>query len=98
MNQNTAKQNIRKDQIAAIVTTLPIVYWGLVFWIIKDVYKYAVVGAIFEFLWFPMLLALFTIPIISAILWAKEKWSFRTLYPLCIALCLAYIILGLFGN
>jgi cytochrome bd-type quinol oxidase subunit 2 len=54
-----------------------------IFWITaknSDVYDNALKGAIFEILWLPMLAALLILPLISLILWRKEKFSARSLY------------------
>ena len=54
-----------------------------VFWCLSqiiNVYSFALLGAIFEILWLPMLAALFFLPIISLVLWVKEKFNVRSLY------------------
>lgn len=45
-----------------------------------NVYQFSIVGALFEFLWLPMLMLLFSVPIISFVFWVKEKFNFRTFY------------------
>lgn len=45
-----------------------------------NVYRYALVGAIFEFLWLPWLGMLFILPILSFIFWMREKYSIRSLH------------------
>jgi hypothetical protein len=61
--------------ISAILVSL---FW----WMTKtvDVYKSAIVGAIFEILWLPMLALLFILPVISLIFWRKEIFSVRSLF------------------
>jgi hypothetical protein len=45
-----------------------------------DIYHFALVGAIFEFLWLFMLLGLFALPVISLVFLFRGKFSFRSLY------------------
>jgi len=45
-----------------------------------NVYRFALVGAIFEILWLPALAMLFLLPIASLILLIKEKVNIRSLY------------------
>ena len=97
MELNKEASNKRRGLILAGFTFLPVIYWALSVWFIKDVYKYAIVGAIYELLWLPMIILLFGIPIISASLWANEKWSFKTTYPFCIIVTI-YLILRVILN
>ncbi len=67
--------------IGKIVLTLSIlvsVFWYLVNLI--DVYQIAVVGAIFELLWLPMIAMLFILPIFSIVYLVKEKFSVKSFY------------------
>lgn len=58
-----------------------------------DVYKIAVVGAVFEILWLPMILLLFILPILSIIYWAQEKFSARSVFLYAILISITAIIL-----
>ena len=40
-----------------------------------DVYRYAVVGAIFEFLWLPIILTIILMPFASFYLWIRDKFK-----------------------
>ncbi len=40
-----------------------------------NVYRYAIVGAIFEILWLPMILTIILIPITSLYLWYKDEFQ-----------------------
>jgi hypothetical protein len=54
-----------------------------VFWYIGqtvNVYYFAVVGAIFEILWLPMIALLIVLPIFSFIYLVKEKFNLKSLY------------------
>jgi hypothetical protein len=74
MKVNIAPFNILKtSEIVFILSIIVSGYWWLGQGI--NVYSFAFVGAIFEILWFPVLLMLFVLPIISMILLIKEKFS-----------------------
>lgn len=52
------------------------------FWIlgqILNIYHFSLVGAIFEILWLPCIILIFTIPLISLILLIKEKFNVLSL-------------------
>jgi predicted neutral ceramidase superfamily lipid hydrolase len=61
--------------VSAILVSL---FW----WLTKtvDIYKNAIVGAIFEILWLPMLALLFILPVISLFFWRKDKFSVQSLF------------------
>lgn len=55
----------------------------VLFWVITNmmpVYRYVVLGAIYELLWLPMIALIFTMPVFSFISWLKEKFVFKSLY------------------
>ncbi|RYF94765.1 MAG: hypothetical protein EOO02_23515 [Chitinophagaceae bacterium] len=45
-----------------------------------NVYEYAIVGAIFELLWLPILIGLVLLPIISIVFLIREGFSLKSLY------------------
>ena len=54
-----------------------------IIWILgrtTNVYQFALVGAIFEMLWLPLLGVGFILPVISFVLWAKDKFNFKSLH------------------
>jgi hypothetical protein len=66
MNENlTPFKNSRTGKIVFILSIIVSGFW----WLgqVINVYNIALVGAIFELLWLPMLAMLFTLPIISLI-------------------------------
>ena len=68
---------------------------GFIFWILGktiDVYKYILVGAIFEILWLPMLVGLFIIPTLSLWLLFKEKWTIHSLNIYTLLMAVATIL------
>lgn len=58
-----------------------------------DVYRYALVGGIFEFIWFPSLLILFVLPVPVFIYWHKEKYSISSPHLYSIMLLIATFFL-----
>jgi len=63
-----------------------------------NVYRFAILGAIFELLWLPVLGMLFLLPIISLVLLVKERVSLRSLYISSILIVLATIFFMNFGK
>ena len=54
-----------------------------IFWILGNVfniYKSAIVGAIFEIIWLPVIVLTGAILVISVVKWAREKFDIRSLY------------------
>jgi hypothetical protein len=73
---------MKKEVIVGVGT-----FFLAVFWIVAkhvNVYHYAVIGAIFEILWLPMLLVLAIMPGLSFYFWRGEHWRFTSLYPYCL--------------
>ena len=60
-----------------VVSLIVFLYYFVGYVILADVYKFAVVGAIYELLWLPMLLSLVVIPIASILILINRntrKW------------------------
>lgn len=52
------------------------------FWILGnlfDVYQFAVTGAVFEILWLPVLALTFILPVVTIVLFIKDKFNFKSL-------------------
>ncbi|KYG77155.1 hypothetical protein [Roseivirga echinicomitans] len=69
---------LKTAKIIFILSILTAIFWCLGQFV--DVYYFAVVGAIFEILWLPMIAMLFVLPIFSLVLWAKEKFNPKSLH------------------
>lgn len=55
------------------------------FWFISlsrqlNIYRYALVGSIFEALWLPVIILTCLLPLISLVFWVQEKFNHRSLY------------------
>jgi len=67
----------------------------VLYWITANtfnVYSFALVGALFEILWLPMLLMLFGLPLICFVFWVREKFKLRSVYLLLFLTMLALAI------
>lgn len=77
---------MEKDRIILQNPTLPKIVFGFsgavaIFWsvtLFTDVYHFAVVGAIYEILWLPMILLVYILPFVSLILWILEKFNTKS--------------------
>lgn len=68
-----------KNKALLLVTSMLIL--TILFWLVAntiDVYEYAVVGAIFEMAWFPVILATFALPLVSLIFFFKDGKSIKS--------------------
>jgi hypothetical protein len=96
INLKFMKENLtpfKNSRISKIVFILSIIVSG--FWLLGqviNVYRFALVGAIFEILWLPAIAMLFALPIISLILMVKEKVNVRSLYIYSILIGVATIL------
>ena len=97
MKTNLAAFNISiTSLIVFIMSILVSGFW----WLgqVINVYRFDLVGAIFEILWLPVLAMLFILPIISLILWVKEKFNLGSLYLYSILIVVATILLMIFSK
>ena len=58
-----------------------------------NVYKFALGGAVYEILWLPAIICLFTIPLISLWLLLKQKFSFKSYYLYSAVICVIALLL-----
>lgn len=94
--ENTSS-NFKNSGISKILLTIGIVIF--IFWFLgqhTDIYRYAFIGAIFEFLWLFMLIALFVLPILSIIFWIKEKFNPRSFYLYTLIITVTTIVFLIF--
>lgn len=69
--------NTKKSKIIFLLSLLVSAIWVLGRSI--NIYQFAVVGAIFEMLWLPVLALIPILTVISIIFWIKDKLNFRSL-------------------
>ena len=75
-NQSTFHNSIHNKRV------LVISFFAALFWIIGntiDVYQFAITGAFYELLSFPMLALIIFLPIISIVLVIKDKFNRRSM-------------------
>lgn len=89
-------KNTRTSKIVFILSIVASGYWWLVQGI--NVYSSAIVGAIFEIMWLPVLAMLFLLPIFSLIFLLKEKINVRSLYIYSILINVATICFMIFSE
>ena len=97
MKENpTPFKNSKTSKIVFILSIIVSGYW----WLAKgiNVYSNALVGAIFELLWLPVLGMLFLLPIIALIFLVKERLNLRSLYIYSILIGMATIFFIVFGK
>ena len=66
---NQTTRLFKGSVIVFVLTIIVTLYWYLP--LLISVYRFPVIGAIYEILWVFMILGLFALPVISFIFWAK---------------------------
>ena len=69
---------INRSRVIFALTITVSLYWFLP--LLINVYRFPLIGAIYEILWIFMIVALFALPVLTLISWAKIKFDFRSLY------------------
>jgi hypothetical protein len=89
-------KNTSRSKLIFLLSIVVSGYW----WLTKgiNVYSNAIVGAIFEILWLPVLGMLFLLPIISLVLLVKERVDVRSLYIYSIFIGITTIYFMIFGE
>lgn len=75
-------------------------FFAVTFWIVSqnvDVYRYAIVGAIFELFWLPIIASLLLMPFVSIFFWYKDKFKKKSKFVYLLFVSLLSIILALFA-
>jgi hypothetical protein len=96
MKENLTPFKNSKTNIIVFVLSVSVSGFWLLAQVI-NVYRFALVGAIFEILWLPSIVLLYALPVISLILLVKEKVNIRSLYIYSILVGLATILLIYLG-
>ena len=78
MPNSTAYKISKTSKIIFGLSIFVFAFWTLA-WVI-NIYDIAIVGAIFEFLWFPITALMFLLPILAIYFLIKEGINFRSLY------------------
>jgi|SRR5690554_61346 len=91
-----SRHKSKTSKIIFILSILTAVYWCFVMFV--DVYRFVVVGAIYELAWLPMLLCVYSLPIVSFIFFYKEKFSLRSLNLFAFLISVATLLFVLLSN
>ena len=65
-------------------------------WMVRNninVYKVPLVGAIYELIWLPLIVCLFSLPIVSLIYWKKDGFKLKSKFLYLILLSVLTIVL-----
>ncbi len=89
-------KNTRTSKIVFLLSIIASGYWWLGHGI--NIYGSAIVGAIFEMLWLPLIGMLFLLPIFSLIFLLKEKINIRSLYLYSLLINVATICCMIFSE
>ncbi len=87
-------QTFRSGKLFLILSVSVMMYW--LFGKIFNIYRFAVVGAVYELLWIFMTVILFMLPVITFIYWRKHQFSIRSLHLYSLLTSIATILLLLF--
>ena len=89
----TTLRNIKTAKLLFALSLFVIAFYLIGYIVIGNVYRYAVVGAIYELLWLPMLLCLVVIPFFSVLVFIKNKGESRVYAALAILLIIGSFII-----
>jgi len=87
---NQTTKLLRGSVIVFALTMIVTIYMYLP--LVISVYRFPIVGAIYEILWIFMILGVFALPVISFIFWAKNKFNLRSLYFYSLIISLVSIL------
>jgi hypothetical protein len=88
---------IKNTSLWKIFLTLSIL--AFFFWLsgyIFNIYKFALIGAVFEIVWLPMLAILFFLPVAAFIFWRRDKFVIRSYFLSSITISVITMALLLF--
>ena len=85
-NQKTAK-------LLLLISLIIFAFCITIYYLVDNVYRYPVLGAIYEFMWLPSLAALVVIPILSVIVFIKNRNSARIYSVVSMLLILGCILI-----
>jgi hypothetical protein len=63
-----------------------------------NVYSIAVLGAVYEIIWLPVILLIFTMPLISFVFWARNKFSLKSGFLLLFVLSLTLLTVSILAR
>jgi len=87
---NQAARLFKRSTVIFVLTIIVTIYWYLP--LLISVYRFPLIGAIYEILWIFMLVALFALPVVSIIFWVKNKFDLRSSYFYSLIISIASIL------
>ena len=87
---------LQKRQLILVCCSLSIAAYWISTLFIKNVYHFTLVGAVYEILWLHMLASLVAMPVLAFVLWAKEGFIIKSVYPFIILLIITLVLLLIF--
>ncbi|MAC95579.1 MAG: hypothetical protein CMC96_08755 [Flavobacteriales bacterium] len=90
----------KNDEANWFAILLLVNFLTVTFWIVSqnvDVYRFAIVGAIFELFWLPIIASLLLMPFVSIFFWYKDKFKKKSKFVYLLLVSLLSIILALFA-
>ncbi len=77
-------KSVKNARLLFATSLLVIAFYFIGYIVLGDVYKYGAVGAIYEFLWLPMLLCLVVIPAVGVLMMINNNGKSRVYAALAI--------------
>ena len=87
---NQTSRLFKRSTVIFVLTIIVTIYWYLP--LLISVYRFPVIGAIYEILWIFMLVGLFALPVVSFIFWVKNKFNLRSSYFYSLIISIASIL------
>ena len=83
--------NAKTGTIILVINVLFLAVWMVAQNI--NIYKVVLVGAIYEMIWLPLIICLFSLPIVSFIFWKKDSFNIKSKFLYLIVLAVLSITL-----
>jgi hypothetical protein len=90
------KQKVNTPLTVFVLSAATCAFWITVQFV--DVYYFAVSGALFEILWFPMIGLLYGLPVVSFIFLIRDKFQFRSLHLYSFLITFITLLFMTLGN
>lgn len=90
VDQVTYFQNPKTNKLVFFLSLLVSLFW--IAGRFLNIYSIAIVGGIFEILWFPIAALTLILPITAFIFWGKERFILKSLYPASLLLIVLTIL------
>jgi hypothetical protein len=90
--------NVKTASILLITSFIVFIFWLLGHHVLSDVYKWPVVGALYELLAFPMVIGMFMIPVISLAGFILSSAYTRKLFLVSLLVSIATLLIIPFGR